>query len=121
MEACAADILALLACRLCKPLSTMYNRSQTVTTHKHHVLDELMPGISTPTHVQRMMRTQSDMQLLWQPCIQYTMQHLVIERTDAHLDCCNIPTPDLDGMVTMRQMHTDFLSANHQIWLQSPA
>ncbi len=61
------------------------------------------------------------MQLLWQPCTQFTKQHLVIERTDTHLDCCNIPTSNLDGMATMRQMYTDFLSANHQIWLQSPA
>ena len=88
-------------------------------THEHYVLDQVMPGIlMTTTDV---MHTQSDMQLLWRPCIQYIEQHLVIDWTDAHLDCCNIPTFNLDGMATMRQMHTDFLSANHQIWLQSPA
>ena len=74
MRAYAADTLTLLACLLCEPLSTMHKMSQTVITHKHYVLDEVMSAIL----IKRMMHTQSNMQLLWRPCIQYTKQRLVI-------------------------------------------
>ena len=46
--------------------------------------------------------------------------HVLLCSGCAYLDSFDIPTLDLDGVATTRQMYTDLLSASHQLWFPSP-